>query len=163
MRPPGSPNELERRRLRALRLLKEGEGPTEVARMVGAHRRTVQRWARRADEGGSRALEAKPHPGRTPKLDAAQRERLTTALLEGAKAQGFGTDLWTGPRVAQVVRRLFGVRYHPKYIPRLLRALGWTPQKPEGRAYERDERAIERWKRNHWARIKRGRRAGGPT
>lgn len=123
--------------------------------MVGANRRTVQRWARRSERGGTAALASKPHPGPRSKLDPAQRRRLGATLLEGAKAQGFGTDLWTGPRVAQLVRRMFGIRYHPKYVPRLLRSLGWTPQRPEGRAYERDEKAIERWVRDDWPRIKK--------
>jgi transposase len=100
-------------------------------------------------------LAPKRHPGPPGKLDAAQRRRLGAALLEGSKAQGFATDLWTGPRVAQLVRRMFGVRYNPKYVPRLLRSLGWTPQRPEGRAYERDEKAIARWVRDEWPRIKK--------
>lgn len=123
--------------------------------MVGANRRTVQRWARRSERGGTAALAPKPHPGPRSKLGPAQRRRLGAALLKGAKGQGFGTDLWTGPRVAQVVRGLFGVRYNPKYVPRLLRSLGWTPQRPESRAYERDEKAIARWVREDWPRIKK--------
>jgi len=155
MRPVGSAEELERRRLRAVDLLGKGQGPTEVARMVGANRRSVQRWARRSERGGTAALAPKRHPGPPGKLDVAQRRRLGAALLEGPKAQGFATDLWTGPRVAQLVRRMFGVRYNPKYVPRLLRSLGWTPQRPEGRAYERDEKAIARWVRDEWPRIKK--------
>ena len=157
MRPKGSAEELERRRRRAVALLRAGQGATEVARMVGADRRSVYRWAERADSGGLRALKSTPHPGRRPKLTGVQSQRLSRELLRGPLEHGFETDLWTGPRVGVVIRRLFGVRYHPEYVPRLLRRLGWSPQKPESRAYERDEREIRRWVRQEWPRIKKRR------
>jgi len=91
-------------------------------------------------------------------LTERQRERLSRELLRGPLEHGFETDLWTGPRVGRVIQRLFGVRYHPEYVPRLLRALGWSPQKPESRAYERDEGEIRRWVREEWPRIKKRRR-----
>jgi transposase len=141
--------------MRAVRLARQ-HGASEAARRVGADRRTVQRWVATAKKNGMKALRAKPHPGRTPRLTKEQKQRLTRELLRGAKDLGFGTDLWTAPRVGQVIRRLFGVRYHVEYLPRLLRALGWTPQKPESRAYERDEKAIAKWLKEDWPRIKRG-------
>ena len=155
MRPSGSPQELERRRLQAVALLKEGFLPVEVAQRLGVDRRSVRRWRASHDREGREGLSAKPSPGRPPKLDAEARSKLERLLLEGAKACGFSTDLWTCPRVATTIRRRYGVRYHVDHIGRLLRSMGWTPQKPERRARERDEKGIQRWTKVDWSRIKK--------
>ena len=102
MRPSGSPEELERRRVRAIRLLLQGLQPVEVARRVGVDRRSVRRWNRLYRETGEAGLRAKPAAGRPLKLDARARQRLERALLKGAQAAGFPTDLWTCPRVARL-------------------------------------------------------------
>jgi transposase len=159
MRPPGSPEELERRRLRAIALLQQGMAPVDVARHVGVDRRSVRRWRASYDRAGPAGVDAKPAPGRPPKLDARRRSRLERVLLRGAAAAGFNTPLWTCPRVADMVRREFGVRYHVDHIGRVLRKLGWSPQKPERRARERDEVAIQRWVKGDWPRIKKKRGA----
>jgi len=155
MRPSGSPEELERRRLRAIGLLQHGMAPVDVARHVGVDRRSVRRWRASHDRAGRAGVGAKPAPGRPPKLDARQRARLERVLLRGAEAAGFHTPLWTCPRIADLVRRKFGVRYHVDHIGRVLRTLGWSPQKPERRARERDEAAIQRWVKVDWPRIKK--------
>ena len=155
MRPHGSPAQLEARRLHALSLLQQGLAPVEVARRLGVDRRSVRRWKATARTGGRDAVRARPVPGRPPKLDASDRRRLEQLLLRGAHAAGFATDLWTCPRVATVIRREFGVRYHVDHLGRLLRRLGWSPQKPERRARERDEVAIRRWRRVELPRIKK--------
>jgi len=155
MRPTGSPEELEHRRLRALALLKEGLLPVEVARRVGVDRRSVRRWKRAARRRGEAGVRAKPAPGRPPKLDPEHKRRLEALLLEGAQAAGFHTDLWTCPRVAELIERRFGVCYHVDHIGRLLHDLDWTPQKPARRALERDERAIRRWVKEVWPRVKK--------
>jgi transposase len=155
MRPLGSPKQLERRRRRALELLQEGFSPVEVARAVGVDRRSVRRWRAAFEKQGEEALVAKPAPGRPPKLSAKARDRLQGLLVEGARANGFPTDLWTCPRVAQLIRRRFRVTYHVDHVCRLLRSLGWSPQKPERRARERDEEAIRRWVKKDWPRVKK--------
>ena len=155
MRPSGSPEELERRRVRAIQLLLAGHQPVEVARLVGVDRRSVRRWNRSYREAGDEGLRAKPAPGRPPKLDARARQRLERLLLEGAGAAGFPTDLWTCPRVAQLIRQRFGVTYHVDHVGRLLRSLGWSPQKPQRRAVERDEAEIQRWVKQEWLRVKK--------
>jgi len=155
MRPHGSPAQLEARRLHALSLLQQGLAPVEVARRLGVDRRSVRRWKATARTGGRDAVRARPVPGRPPKLDPAERRRLEQLLLRGAQAAGFATDLWTCPRVATVIRREFGVRYHVDHLGRLLRRLGWSSQKPERRARERDEAAIRRWLRAELPRIKK--------
>jgi transposase len=155
MRPPGSPQDLERRRLRAIELLKQGHAPVEVARIVGCDRRSVRRWKAAFRKGGGEAIRARPSPGRPPRLDEKDQRRLEEALLKGAKAAGFPTDLWTCPRVAQLILDRFGLRYHVDHIGRLLHALGWSPQKPQRRAVERDEEEIRRWIKEEWPRVKK--------
>lgn len=155
MRPFGSPEELERRRVRAIRLLLQGHQPFEVARLVGVDRRSVRRWNRVYREVGDEGLRAKPAPGRPPKLDARAKTQLERVLLKGAKAAGFPTDLWTCPRVARLIRDRFGVTYHVDHEGRVLRDLGWSPQKPQRRAVERDEAEIQRWVKEAWPRVKK--------
>ena len=155
MRPNGSPEELERRRQRALALLEEGLQPVEVAERIGVDRRSVRRWKSAARQGGVAALAAKPASGRPSKLSARQRPRLEKLLLGGAQAAGFAHDLWTCPRIAQLISREFGIRYHVAHVGRLLRGMGWSPQRPTRQARERDEQKIQRWTKVDWPRIKK--------
>ncbi len=155
MRPVGSPEELERRRIRAMHLLQEGHPPVEVARRVGVDRRSVRRWKAAYRKARERGIEAKPAPGRPPKLDANAKRGLQRALLKGASACGFASDLWTCPRIAQWLKGQYGIRYHPAHVSRLLHALGFSPQRPTRRAIERDEKEIQRWVREEWPRVKK--------
>jgi transposase len=155
MRPSGTPEELERRRLRALALLEQGLQPVEVARRVGADRRSVRRWKAAARAEGEAGVRAKPAPGRPPKLKAKQRTRLERLLVKGAQAAGFHTDLWTCPRVAELIESRFGVGYHVDHVGRLLHELGWSPQTPARRALARDEVAIGNWVKQDWSRVKK--------
>ncbi|MHB1391025.1 MAG: IS630 family transposase [Thermoleophilia bacterium] len=155
MRPFGSPEQLERRRLKAIELLDLGKQPVEVARAVGVDRRSVRRWQAAYRQEGEEALKAKPASGRPPKLAPGELDALREALLEGARSAGYPTDLWTCPRVADLIQRRFGVSYHPDHIGRLLRSLGFSPQKPQRRAVERDEEEIRRWVAEDWPRFKK--------
>lgn len=155
MRPSGTPQELERRRLHALRLLGEGFSPVEVARQVGVDRRSVRRWKAAARRGGTAAVTAKPAPGRPRRLTTRKLTRLRSMLIKGALAAGLPTDLWTCPRVAWLIRRQFGVHYHPAHVSRLLHGLGFSPQKPTRRAIERDEPRIRAWIEQDWPRVKK--------
>lgn len=155
MRPAGSPEELQRRRERAVALLHQGYPPVEVAERVGVDRRSVRRWKAAVRARGRQALRARPVPGRPHKLNAQSIEWLQQDLLEGAQAASFPTDLWTCPRIAALIQSRFGVHYEISGVWRLLRALGWSPQKPERRAVERDARAIRRWIKKDWPRIKK--------
>lgn len=156
MRTKGSAQELEKKRFDAIRLLELGYGPTEVGQILQTDRRTVQRWKERFRDSGLEALKLKPHPGPHPKLSEAQRERLVRILLKGPLSEGYGTQLWTGRRVIEVIRRHFGVVYHPHHIDRVLHALGFSCQRPARRAHERDDEAIRRWIARDWERIKKG-------
>ena len=154
-RPCGSPEHLERRRLQAWKLLREGLAPVEVARKLGVDRRSVRRWRAM---GERKTLGARPASGRPAKLTEVQRGELVGHLLDGALACGYPTPLWTCPRIADLIRRRFKVRYHVAHLGRLLRTLGFSPQKPERQARERDEEAIRGWVHDTWARVKQTRR-----
>ena len=156
MRPKGSAAELQARRLLAGQLLLEGRYVDEVAEIVAASESSVRRWRRAVEKGGLEALRAKPHPGRKPRLDAKQKQRLIEILLAGPRKAGYSTDLWTCRRVAEVIAKKFHVKYHPDHVGKMLHDLGWTCQKPEQRAREADDVAMERWRKRDWPRIKRG-------
>lgn len=156
MRPKGSSAVLERRRRDAVAMLRHGSTPTQVARALRVSVVSVGRWRKAAEDGGVRALAARPHPGRKPKLSMEQRTRLIDLLKKGPKHHGYATELWTLSRVAEVIERHFRVSYDPSQVWRILRSMGWSCQKPERRARERDEAAIERWRRVDWPRIKKG-------
>ncbi|MGQ9492646.1 MAG: IS630 family transposase [Anaerolineae bacterium] len=155
MRAKGSAEALEMRRQIGGRLLQEGKGVREVSRLTGAAPSSVCRWKQALEQGGLEALRAKPHPGRTPKLTAEQKKELEGILLQGAEAAGFATDLWTLERVAQVIAREFGVKYHPGHVWYILRGMGWSVQKPEWRARERDEEAVATWRKEGWGKVKK--------
>ena len=155
MRPHGSPAELERRRLRAIGLLQEGVPPVEVARIVGVDRRSVRRWKAAFQREGVEGIRAKPASGRPPRLSDEAKKELVEALVKGPTASGFSTELWTCPRVAHLIEERFGIRYHPDHVCRLLHSLGWSPQKPQRRAQERDEAAIREWIQKEWPEVKK--------
>jgi len=163
MRPHGSAKTLERRRRRAVELLKTGLTMEEVSHRVGTSTASVCRWNQAFQEGGAKALKAKPVPGRPRKLQPGECLRLLELLLKGARAYGYPNELWTLKRIARVIRREFAVTYHPNHVWRLLRGCGWSCQVPERRAVQRDEEAIAHWKRYQWPHIKKGARMWGPS
>ncbi|MGL4553128.1 MAG: IS630 family transposase [Gemmataceae bacterium] len=152
MRPVGTPAELERRRRRAVALVEGGESPSVVARILGVTCSSLRRWRRLACHG--LGLAAKPAPGPRPRLDDQQLATLEGLLGQGAVAHGWPNHLWTSKRVAALIRRHFGVCYHPDHVRRLLnRRLRWTSQKPQKRARQRDLKEVERWIADDWPRI----------
>ena len=146
---------LEARRRWAVSLLEKGFGVREVARIVGCSPSSVVRWREVVKRDGMEGLMAKPQPGRPCRLSVRQKKRLLELLKKGPKAHGYRSDLWTLRRVAEVIERRFGVRYHAAHVWRLLRACRWSCQKPERRARERDEQEIERWRKEEWPHIKK--------
>lgn len=158
MRTRGTAAELEVRRRIAARLFREDIRLADVARCVDASISSVKRWRRTWKQGGVAALAAKPQYVPRCRLSDEQKGQLVEILLRGPLAAGYFTDLWTCARVAQVIDKEFGVTYHADHVGRLLHSLGFTPQKPRRRARERDEEAIERWRRVDWLRIKKGER-----
>lgn len=156
MRPHGTPSDLEARRLRAANLLAQGMKPADVARAVGCGRSSVTRWKEVIRKHGVEGLKAKPASGRPPLLSASQKKKLVKILLRGPRKSGYTTDLWTCSRVAEVIERRLGVKYNSNYVWYVLQSLGWTCQKPERQARERDDAAIEEWRRRRWSHIKKG-------
>lgn len=154
MRIKGTPAELEARRRRAAELLGRGKGVNEVARLVGASSSSISRWKTALRGRGPDGLKSRPQPGRRPRLSRADKRRLVSLLKRGAVAAGYPNDLWTCRRVADLIGRTFNVWYDPDHVWKVLHALGWSAQKPEARARERDEAAIERWRKRAWPRIK---------
>jgi len=146
---------LQQRRMAAARLLREGVSQAEVARQVGVHRQSVSRWAKELKQSGMRGLRKAESTGRPRKLSAGQLHDLERALKRGPEAFGYATGLWTAARVRDLIEDRTGVRYHEDHVWRLLRQLRWSCQRPTGRALERNEEAIRRWKKVAWPRIKK--------
>ena len=155
MRPQGSPELLEERRRSVATFLKQELSLHEIARRIGCHASSVLRWRNALQSGGQEALKAKPAPGRPPRLTSKQKKRLVRLLIQGAMAYGYRTELWTTQRIADLIERREGVRYHRNHVGKLLHQIGWSHQKPERRAVERDEVAIAEWKRSVWPRVKK--------
>ena len=140
----------EWRRLRAWELHQEGWRGTDIAAALKVSAGAVSGWLKRARAGGVAALRRRPAPGPTPKLTDTDRARLPELLAKGAEAYGFVGAVWTTKRVAVVIQREFGVRYHPAHISRLLRQEGLSVQKPVRRASQRDEAKIRVWQEETW-------------
>ena len=163
MRPHGRPAELERGRRRALELLRQGVEPHVVAERFRVDRRSVRRWKRTYRLQGSVGLRAQPASGRPPKLSSRQLRRLVRWILQGPEACGFPTALWTCRRIVQLIRDRFRVVYHPDHIGRLLRSCGFTPQRPQTQAKERNDQRIRLWIHQQWARAKKNSPGGRPA
>jgi transposase len=146
----------EGRRLRAWELKQRGWKQQEIADALGVSKGAVSQWMRRGREGGVEGLKRRIASGAPPRLSGEQRERLPELLAGGAPAHGFRGDVWTCARVAEVIRKEFGVGYHPAHVSRLVRALGLSLQKPQRRANQRDEEAIRHWKEERWPELKKG-------
>ena len=163
MRPSGTAEQLETRRRRAIALLRAGTSYREVARLVQASVSSVVRWKQAYRRDTRNGLRARPTPGRPPRLTTTQQERLRRLLLRGARAAGHTTELWTLQRIGKLIEAEFDVRYSPVGVWTLLRrGLNWSWQKPERRARQRDEAAIDRWKATTWPHIKKRPPTWGP-
>lgn len=164
MRPHGTAKQLEGRRRQAIALLRAGRTYRAVAHAVKASVSSVVRWVQAYRKQGLSALRARATPGRPSRLSPRQREQLRHLLVAGAVNAGYATDLWTLQRIAKLIKTHFGVRYTTVGVWKLLRiGLDWSWQKPERRATQRDEAAIERWKQQTWPHIKKRPATWGPS
>jgi transposase len=157
--------QMEERRLAGVTLLRQGRlSQAEIARHVGVSRASVCRWAATLAQEGPRGLEARPIPGRSPRLDEKAWARLGRLLDRGAMAAGFATERWTLKRIAALIEREFGVRYHPRYLERPLKTHGFSVQRPATQAKERDELVIAVWPKREWVALKKRRsESTGPS
>ena len=143
----------EWRRLRAWQLKQEGWPQRAIARALGVSEVSVSHWIARASEAGAESLRARPGPGRPPHLSPRQKALIPEFLWHGAEAYGFTGQVWTGARVALVIQEELGVLYHKHHVAKLLKDLGWAPQMPIKRAFQRDEPAIRRWREETWPEL----------
>lgn len=146
---------LEKRRFEFVRLYQRGETPAAIARLLKTGCSTVYRWRDAYRAGGKRALRKAGRVGRKPRLNPQQLAQLEKFLVAGPERLGYETSLWTCPRVAHLIEQEFGVRYHEGHVWKVLIRLGWSPQRPAGRARERDEKQIAHWKKRVWPHIKK--------
>jgi transposase len=131
----------------------------EVVRRLGVARQVAYRWQAAWQAGGQTALASKGAAGPKFKITPAQTQQIVEALLQSPTARGYKTALWTLPRMADLIENLTGVLYHPGHVWRIMGNLGFSCQRPERRAIERDETAIRQWKRVKWPALKK-RRSG---
>jgi transposase len=154
MKPEEEARQAERRRLKGGRLLLKGVAQAEVARRCEVSRATVLEWKRKLEQGGLQALRNGAR-GRPARLDEQGRARLANLLVAGARSHGYATELWTLPRIAKLIEQHFGHTFSISQVSRLLAAMGWSSQKPEKRALQRDEKAIRQWKAKRWPTLKK--------
>jgi transposase len=145
----------EYRRFRAWELHQQGWKQQGIADALGVTQGAVSQWLARAKKQGIEALRRRKAPGAKPRLTPKQKAQIPELLKQGSEAFGFRGDVWTRERVATVIRRKFGVSYHPVHVGRMLKALGWTRQKPVRRARQRDEEAIVRWREERWPELQK--------
>jgi transposase len=148
---------MEERRLQAADLFRRGVIPAEIARQLGVTHQVVSEWRKAWRKGGRAALRSAGRVGRPARLSTAQLAKVEKALAKGAEANGYVTDVWTLPRVAEVIERLTGVVYHPGYVWYILRKhLHWSWQRPARKAVERDDTAIQQWVEQRWPQLEKG-------
>lgn len=150
---------LERRRLKAAKLFQKGVSQAEVARRFKVTPAAISKWHHNWKTGGRKKLYSLGKTGPKPKLTETKLKKIRNLLLKGPRALGYATDIWTLERIKAAVRQKTRLSFGTTHIWRILTIqLGWSAQKPETRARERDEKAIRIWKHWVWPQIKRGRK-----
>lgn len=147
---------LEKRRLKAAALFRQGQTQAEVARQLRVSPEAARLWHNAWKSGGKRALKSKGKAGKQARLTDADKRKIERILLKGPGAYSFSTPVWTLQRIRQVIRKETGVKYHPAHVWKVLTSMGWSRQKPEQRSRERDEAAIRKWVEETWPGIKKG-------
>lgn len=148
---------MEKRRLKAVRLFAAGKGASEVARLLGVRRQSAHGWLKAWQAKGPEALKSKGAAGPKSRLSEEQKRRIVEAIVAGPRAAGYLTEVWTLPRVAKLIEKQTGERYHPGHVWWLLRQMGLSCQQPTRRAIERNEAAIAEWKKRTWPALKKKR------
>lgn len=136
-------------------LFDKGLNNSEIGRRLKVCNQTISRWRKQFAKGGTQSLAKAGRAGRQPLLNAAEQQRLVELLKLGPERWGYETPLWTCERVAYLIGQEFGVSYHAGHVWKVLRQLNWSPQRPVGKALERNETAIQQWKTERWPAIKK--------
>ena len=152
----------EGRRLRAWELRKQGWTQQRIADALGVTQGAVSQWMKKAEEGGVEALRHKHPSGAPPRLTPSQKSELPQLLSRGAESYGFLGEIWTCDGVAEIIRRYYGVSYHPSgvsyhpsHVSRIIRSLKWSLQKPKQIAQQRKEDEIQKWREEEWPEIRK--------
>jgi len=153
MRPYGKSEQLAKRQKRALDLLESGKRVKEVAKIIGVTERSVRYWQKETKDPKDKS-DTRP-PGHPSHLSNVQLEKLKQELLRGAYEQGYAEDYWTLDRMARLIWDKFKVRYHPGSVWYIMKRIGWSNQRPQRQALQRDDDTIQRWKKYTLPRIKK--------
>lgn len=145
---------LEKRRLKAGALFEKGIRQAQVARRLKVSRVAVHYWYIMWEKKGKEGLRS-GRPGPKSRFNGEKISKIRETLLKGAGAAGYNTELWTLARVADMIRRRTRIRIGQTHAWRILRAMGWSNQKPETRYRDRNEAAIKQWKQNRWPAIQK--------
>jgi transposase len=144
----------EARRYRAYELSEAGWNQRDIAKVLGVSKGAVSRWLASARLNGKKSLAARERHGAPRRLRPQDLWLLPDLLSHGAEAYGFPGAIWTCSRVARVISQEFGVSYDRSHVSRLLKEIGWSPQKPTVRASQRDESNIRYWRECTWPEVK---------
>ena len=144
--PSLSREEREKRRAKAAKLFKQGVSHAEISRRLSVTPAAVTQWRHAYAHGGKKALASKGPAGFPSKVTPEKRKRFKVEILKGPLAHGYLTNLWTLPRLAAVLAKIVRVRYSEVWVWKIVRDLGFTPQKPQVKAKQRDEKAILGWR-----------------
>jgi transposase len=144
----------EQVRLQAAEMFADDADARQVASSLRVSTKSVCQWRRAWQAGGDGALASKGAGGNPCKLDEAQIAQLRAALQAGPAAYGWAQDQrWTLARVEALIERLRGASYTLRGVSFLLHRLGFSPQVPAHRAFERDEDAVAEWRPATWAKV----------
>ena len=150
-------------KLAAMRMLDRGMKQKDVADALGYSPVAIWKWREAYKKLGAPGLERRPMTGRPRKLNDRELKKLVFYLAKGPTAYGFKNDIWTLKRITFVIRKEFGVKYHPGHVWKLLQRLGFSRQKPERRAIERNDKEVERWRKKVWPQYRRRTKNPGIT
>jgi len=160
MRPQETAKQLELRRHKAIRLLKRGKNYRQIAKELGCCIASIHQWKTMYEQSGAKGLKSRPHKGREPQLSLQQKKELANLLLKGSRAHGWIDDFWTLKRIAAVIEREFGVKYHYCHVWRIMTGMGWSCQKPERVAREQDKKKVKEFREKIWPKIKEEAKGG---
>lgn len=145
----------EAARKKAGRMFGQGKTQAEIARHFGVSPAAVCKWHRAWNKQGQKGLASKGPPGFASALTEDKRKKFKTAILKGPLVHGYKTDLWTLRRLSDVLKKTTRVGFGPVRTWQIVRSLGFTPQKPQVKAKERNEKAIADWKTRRLPSLKK--------
>jgi transposase len=161
MRPCGSQEELAKRRQLAMKLLKQGLKAQQVADVLGVKATTIYYWKSKVKKHGPKVLEAAPHPARESALTPPMRVKLQNLLLQGPQAHGYMDQMWTLERIAKVILKAFGIKFHPSWVWVIMQQMGWSCQKPQRIPREQNPKAVKEFRTKVWPKLKQQASRGG--